>query len=379
MAKISRRQFVQNSLHTAVRIGAGAALLPTIGGSAPGKQAVKPTRPRLRVAQIGTTHAHAEGKMLALRALPDLYEVIAVAETNIARRQQLSGSKTFGDLKWLEVEALLELPDLDIVLIETGIDEAPEMTRRALAAGKHVHLDKPGARHHSEFAAIRNLAEERGLILQMGYMLRHLPIMEFMFKIVREGWLGEVLEIESSMSRTGEDWWFEKLAQLPGGGMFELGCHLIDLIITVLGKPQAIHAVSTPSKRGINAGAEDNQLAIFEYPASNATVRINCNDPFGMPRRRFIVTGTEGTIEIAQLESGSARLMLLHDRPGYAAGNHDLEMPYQYGRYGGEFIALASAIQGGPALPWDADHDIAVHAATLRASGRTVLPGVAGE
>ena len=378
MAKISRRQFVRSSVHTAVRIGAGAALLPTLDGSALSEQAIEPTRPRLRVAQIGTTHAHAEGKMLALRALPNLYEVVAVAETNFARRQQLSGSKTFGDLKWLEVETLLKLPELDVVLIETGIDEAPEMARRALAAGIHVHLDKPGARNHAEFAAIRQLAEERGLILQMGYMLRHLPILEFMFNIVREGWLGEVLEIESSMGRTGQDWWFQQLAQLPGGGMFDLGCHMIDLIITVLGKPQAIHAVSTPSKRGINAGAEDNQLAIFEYPATNATVRINCNDPFGVPRRRFIVVGTEGTIEVAQLESGFARLMLVHDRPGYAAGNHDLEMPYQYGRYGGEFIALASAIKGGPALPWDADHDIAVHAATLRASGRTVLPGVGG-
>ena len=378
MAKISRRQFVRSSMHTAVRIGAGAALLPTLGGSALGGQANKPARPRLRVAQIGTTHAHAEGKMMALRALPDLYEVVAVAETNFDRRRQLSGSKTFGDLKWLEVEDLLELPGLDVVLIETGIDEAPEMARRALAAGVHIHLDKPGARDHAEFAAIRNLAEERGLIVQMGYMLRHLPIMEFMFKIVREGWLGAVLEIESSMSRTGQDSWFQQLAKLPGGGMFDLGCHMIDLIITVLGNPKTIRAVSTPSERGIKAGAEDNQVAIFEYPAANATVRVNCNDPFGVPRRRFIVVGTEGTIEVAQLESGSARLMLEYDRPGYAAGSHDLEMPYQYGRYGGEFIALASAIKGGQALPWDADHDIAVHAATLRASGRTVIPVAGG-
>ncbi len=328
---------------------------------------------RLRVAQIGTTHPHAAGKLQAVRALADRFEVVAWSDSDPARRRAAAGREAFAGIETVEPEALFDLPNLDLILVETDIEEAPEMTRRALEAGAHVHLDKPGGLDHEEFAAVRRLAEERGLILQMGYMLRHQPMFEFLFEIVREGWLGDVIEVDASMGKRASATERRQLAALPGGGMFELGCHLIDAVMTVLGKPERIHAVATPTATGAEGGFEDNQLAVLEYPAkgANAVVRCHHADPFGGPRRRFGVAGTAGFIEVAPLESGRAVLMLEHDRPGHAAGRHELHLPMEHGRYGGEFIALGNAIRGRQPLWWDADHDVAVHAAVLRASGVT--------
>ena len=244
MNKINRRQFVRRSMYTAM----GTAIVPALGAHA---QDAHVAGPRLRVAQIGTAHAHAAGKIQALRALPEWYEVVAMAETDSTRRRTMAGREAYAGLQWMEVDALMEMKDLNVLVIETSCEEAPELVRLALEAGKHVHLDKPGSWDHAGFIAIRRLAEELGLIVQMGYMLRHLPVIEFLFRIVRDGWLGDLLEIEASMGRRAGDRELHELARIPGGGMFEIGCHQIDLVVNVLGKPQAVHASSAPSPDGI--------------------------------------------------------------------------------------------------------------------------------
>jgi hypothetical protein len=56
------------------------------------------SKPRLRVAQIDTSHAHAAGKMDALRSLPDLYDVVGFAEPIAGRQAAAQKSKSFAGL-----------------------------------------------------------------------------------------------------------------------------------------------------------------------------------------------------------------------------------------------------------------------------------------
>ena len=56
------------------------------------------SKPRLRVAQIGTSHAHAAGKMDALRSLPDLYDVVGFAEPIAGRQAAAQKVKSFAGL-----------------------------------------------------------------------------------------------------------------------------------------------------------------------------------------------------------------------------------------------------------------------------------------
>ena len=88
--------------------------------------------------------------------------------------------------------------------METRIEESCATALRCIKAGKHVHLDKPGALKHAEFKAMRLEAEKRGLTVQMGYMLRYNPAFELLFQAVREGWLGEITEIEAAMGKLGD-------------------------------------------------------------------------------------------------------------------------------------------------------------------------------
>jgi predicted dehydrogenase len=237
---------------------------------------------------------------------------------------------------------------------------------QAIRAGKHIHLDKPGALNHPEYVTMRKEAEQRGVIVQMGYMLRHNPAFELLVKAAREGWLGEITEIDAMMGKLADPATRQKIGALPGGGMFELGCHMIDAVLTLLGKPSGVRAIATPTQ---SDGVKDNQLAILEYPRATVTLRCNHADPFGGPRRRFNVTGTKGSMEIMPMESGELVLRLDAPHDSFKKGEQRLKLEVPKDRYTGEFITLAKAIRGEIKFPWSAEHDITVHETVMLASG----------
>ena len=312
---------------------------------------------RLRIGQIGTEHAHASGKMAAMRSLPDLWEVVGVTAKN---------GKGYEGVPLLTEEQLLATPDLKAVAVETTIQDSCPAALRCIQADKHIHLDKPGALNHDDFKAMRLEAERRGLTVQMGYMLRYNPDFELLFQAVREGWLGEITEIDAAMGKLADPGTRQKIGALEGGGLFELGCHVIDAAVTILGKPQSVTAFSTPAG---SDGVKDNQMAVLQYPKATAVIRCNHADPFGGPRRRFNVTGTEGTFEIVPLESGKVSLSLARPHGGYKKGTQSFQLAVPKGRYDQEFIDLAKAVRGEKQLAWDAAHDVAVHETVLRAAG----------
>ena len=351
-AMITRRNFLATS--------AGAlCALPIARAAEPG---------RIRIAQIGTSHSHAAGKMEAVRLLPDLYEVVGIAEPDEKRKAPAAKNKAFEGLAWKSEDALLSDSSISAIIVEHELDAAAEAALKAIRAGKHVHLDKPGAATHATFKAMREEAQRRDLTVQMGYMLRYNPAFELLFRAAREGWFGEITEVDASMGKLSPDASRAALAKYPGGGMFELACHLVDAVVTILGEPKAVHAFGKGT-RGPADPFLDNQLAVLEYDKATATLRCNHADPFGGPRRRFFVAGTKGAMEIEPLESGKATLFLSEARETFVKGQQPIALKPPTNRYTEEFRDLARVIRGEKKVVWNAEHDIAVHETALRAAG----------
>lgn len=348
---MNRRQFTTTAL-------AAAAPL-SVRGQSHGK---------LKVGQFGTKHPHARGKLESVQALPDLYEVVGVVEPDDAQWKRVENHPAYAATRRITAEELFSAPGLRAVLVETEVPQLVPTAMRCLEAGFPIHLDKPAGESLEDCRAMHALATERGLTIQMGYMLRYLPSLVFAREAIEKGWLGEITEISAMMGKFASDDLREELAQFPGGGMFELACHLIDQVVTILGEPDRVEPFVRRTFPGKDDFA-DNQLAVFAYPKALATVRCNHIDPFGGPRRSFTVAGTEGFVELQPLESGNLRLRLDRDREDYGRGTHELSMPYEGDRYAGEFRDLARVLRGEKELAWDAAHDVATHEAILRASG----------
>jgi predicted dehydrogenase len=206
----------------------------------------------------------------------------------------------------------------------------------------------------------------------MGYMLRYNPGIQLLFRAVKEGWLGDVMEIDASMGKLLDEAGRKRFAQIPGGGMVELACHLVDTVVTLMGPPLSVQAFGNATRAPQDTFV-DNQLAVLTYPKATVTIRCNHADPFGGPNRTIIVRGTKGDMEIRPLESGKGVLRLDEPREGgrFKKGENPFALEVPKGRYDEEFRDLHRVLVNGAPFAWSADHDISVHATALRAAGLT--------
>ena len=231
---IDRRRFLAATSVTAVASN-------LLGAVTPGTTTETP----IKVGQIGTAHSHAAGKWETINRFSDLFEVVGIVEPDPERRK--AATRRYGDPKWITDGELFDQATL--VVVETDVPELVATAKRAVDAGKHLHLDKPGGTNLADFAELLKAAEQRDLVIQMGYMFRYNPAFQFLFQAVRNGWLGTIREVNGAIGKQGGDGLRKDLSRYPGGGMFELACHLIDALVTVIGaaRQQSMHSIARPA------------------------------------------------------------------------------------------------------------------------------------
>jgi len=351
VARISRR----DALQTAALVAAPA--LAGVGTAA--------HRPRIRIGQIGVGHAHAS-KLSVYRASPD-YEVVGVFEPDPALRAAAERTPPYAGLEFLTRDRLLETPGLEAVLVETRVRELLDQAEACVAAGKHVHIDKPAGESLPQLRRILEAAATKNLLVQMGYMYRYNPAVALLREFLAEGWLGDVFEVHAVMSKVVEPSSRRQMAEYRGGVMFELGCHVLDLVIGVLGPPQGVASFNRHSGP-VDDGFLDNMLAVLDYPRATASVRATALEVEGGSRRHLVVCGTEGTFHIQPLDAPAARVSLSRDRGTYKKGTQEISFP-TYTRYVADAADMARIIRGEKAPDYSAAHDLAVQETLLKACG----------
>ncbi|MCA9159122.1 MAG: Gfo/Idh/MocA family oxidoreductase [Planctomycetales bacterium] len=321
-------------------------------------------RAPIRVGQIGVGHAHAN-KLAVYRASPD-YEVVGVVESDPFLRAKAQAQAAFRDCNWMSEQQLLELADLQVVLVETQIHDSLATAARCIDAGKHIHLDKPAGASLPEFSKLLKQAERQSLLVQMGYMYRYNPAIVLMRQLLAEGALGDVFEVHAVMSKVVDAEGRDEHAEFSGGMMFELGCHLIDLVVGLLGTPGKITPYVQHAS-AINDKLNDNMLAVFEYPRALATVKTSAMEVDGFARRHLVICGSKGTMHIQPLDAPAARLTLSEPHGEYAKGTHELTFP-NFPRYVADAADMARILRGEKSSDFSYAHDLAVQLAVLQAA-----------
>ena len=350
-----RRDF----LRSALAASAGGVLLRAAFGNE--KEAKKKTP--IKIAQIGTGHAHAS-KLSVFRSSPD-YEVIGVAEPDPELRKKAESQDLYRGLPWMTQEELLKTPGLQMVLVETRVRDLLTTAEACVAAGKHIHLDKPAGESLPHLRRILDAAARQKLLVQMGYMFRYNPAVVLLRDFLRQGWLGKVFEVHAVMSKVVDPASRRELAQYPGGIMFELGCHVMDLVVGILGKPDAV----TPFIQHSSPLADklaDNMLAVLTYPEATATVKASAQEVDGGDRRHLVVCGTEGTFHIQPLDNPSALVTLSKQRGDYKQGRQEITFP-KYVRYVDDAADMARILRGEKQADFSFEHDLNVQRALLEA------------
>jgi predicted dehydrogenase len=239
-----------------------------------------------------------------------------------------------------------------------------------------IHMDKPGGEDLELFGKLLNGCKERGLPFQMGYMFRNNPAIQFCQKAVRKGWLGEIVEVHADMSHNyGGKAYQQYLSNFKGGIMFNLGCHHIDWIISMLGRPENISPF-LKSTLGSANGAKNNCLAVLEYPHTLISLSACDLNAGGGSGRRVKIFGSKGIIDLSPLERFDGKplqmqLTLLEGNEEYSAGSHIVDFGIKLDRYEDQLLEFAEIIRGEMKNPYTYGHDYLTQEVVLAGGGYT--------
>ncbi len=255
---------------------------------------------KIRIAQIGTLHDHAIFAFEAICKLSDIYEIIGWFEPDDAAKEKARMHPLYSRYRKLSEKELFDSKP-DAVVIETFELDLTKYALRCAELGIHIHMDKPGGSDLSEFEKLIDTVKKKNIVFHTGYMYRYNPALQKAEELIRSGRLGEIYSVEAHMSCTHPTQKRTWLASLPGGMMFYLGCHLIDIILRFQGMPKRITPHNFRSGF-LGATGEDNTFCLFEYENGVSFAKTSAIEPGGFNRRQVTICGTRGTYEIKPLE-----------------------------------------------------------------------------
>lgn len=257
---------------------------------------------KIRIAQIGVNRfSHALSVFNSLKTQPDIFEVVGYCLVEGEKERFEKELFVFKGYPELTLEEILNDPTIEAVTVET---EEIHLTKYAIMAAEHgkmIHMEKPGGTSLEEFERLISLVKEKNLIFHTGYMYRYNPTIREVIDNAKNGVYGDIISVEAQMNGYGGAQMRQWLEAFPGGMMFYLGCHLVDLILTIKGLPEKVHPFNRST--GVDGvTACDYGLALFEYP-EGMSIAKTCNlEHGGFERRRLVVCGTKGAVELCPLE-----------------------------------------------------------------------------
>jgi predicted dehydrogenase len=187
---------------------------------------------------------------------------------------------------------LLEDPELDAVVVATPVPTHYDLARRALAAGKHVFVEKPPAVRADEMEEMVALAESNGLVLMPGHLLLYHPAVRKLKELVDAGELGEVLCVYGNRQNLG-------IIRKEENALLSLGVHDLSVILYLVGEEPS--EAWAHGNAFLNPGVEDVVFCYLRFPSGKiAHMHLSWLDPHKM--RKITVVGKEKMVVFDDME-----------------------------------------------------------------------------
>jgi predicted dehydrogenase len=154
-------------------------------------------------------------------------------------------------------EALVADDDVDIVYIAAPHSEHAYLAQLAIAAGKHVLVEKPLATSAAEATTIANAARDAGVFAMEAMWTRFLPQTDIVRQLVENGDLGDIALVTADFGWTASTDPTHRINDpaLGGGALLDLGVYPVSFAHVVLGKPALVTARGSATRTGVDAQA----------------------------------------------------------------------------------------------------------------------------
>jgi scyllo-inositol 2-dehydrogenase (NADP+) len=228
---------------------------------------------------------------------PFVHAVPGLKLEAIVQRHGDEAAKAYPSARILRsVEEALADPAIQLIVVGTPNETHFPLAKQALAAGKHVVIDKPFAATSAQARELIDLAKAGNLVLAPFHNRRWDGDFLTVRKLVDQKAVGRLVTFESHFDRfrplPREATWKE--SGNPANGMlFDLGPHLVDQILALFGAPQAITASVRKDRDATNI--EDAFDITLHYPRLLAHCRASMLACDAAPR--FLLHGTHGSFK----------------------------------------------------------------------------------
>jgi predicted dehydrogenase len=303
---------------------------------------------RIGVAFVGCTHPHIFPRHELLLAEPDV-RLVGCYDPDASLAATLE--QRYGLRAFASPEELLDQPGVNFAIVEGWDPDNPRYVRMALARGQAVLLEKPGAPNLPEMRSLMGEVRAAQVPFQVGYMLRFSPALEHARKMLADGVLGPItlarFHAAAPVGGAAERW--QSVPGDLGGLVYTDGCHMVDLIVHLLGMPRRVRGMllTMPAGQPVLAHGfkkdtlsglgetlemplgglmyEDAGAAMLDYGDKLATFDITGWEAHPWVEAwRIELYGTDGTLHIG-LQPPLYKLYVRNEKPGYSAGWHSWE------------------------------------------------------
>jgi len=268
---------------------------------------------------IGTGGIAQGAHMPAYAALPNV-DIVAVCDAN--EKAVADAAKKFNvPHVFSDYREMLKLDGLDAVDICTPNDMHAEPAIAAVAAGKHVLVEKPIARNAAEASTMVEAARKAGRKLMVAHNWRFSTGGAALKRFIDAGDLGEMYFSKViAIRRRGIPSWgvFTQKDKQGGGPLIDIGVHMIDLALWLLGHPKPVAASSQcyakfGTREGIfnmwgqwdtkNFTVEDFATALIRFE-SGSTMYVESSFMANIDHDicNVQILGTDGGCELAPLK-----------------------------------------------------------------------------
>lgn len=327
---------------------------------------------KIKIAQIGMNgNSHGSEIFNTLKKLPEIFEIVGYVLPENENERLNNRLSCFEGYKELTLDEVLNNPEIEAVTIETDEIYTTKYATLAAKAGKHIHMEKPGGTSLADFEELIAQIKKGGKVFHTGYMYRYNPYVIEILKKVKSGELGEIINVEAQMNCIHPKEKRQWLEDFPGGMMFFLGCHLIDLILLIQGQPEKIIPYNKCTGVG-GVTSEDFGMAIFEYKNGISFTKTNATEIGGFARRQLVVVGTKGTVELKPFEMYENGQMYTgkteYDSTDWNNMGRTIKSDY-IDRYENMMSSFACYVRGEKENPYTYDYELELYKTVLKACG----------
>ena len=209
-------------------------------------------------------------------------KVSTVADLSSGRQEFVRG--LYPAIKVTEnIDAVINDPDIEAVVIATPVATHFELAMRALAAGKHILVEKPMARSVAEVDEIGRLAIEKNRVAMVGHTFLFNSAVRYVKKMIDSGELGDIRYIYSRRLNLGR-------IRSDVDSLWNLAPHDISIIQYWLGDPKPLSVVRTGADY-VQDKIDDVVFMSIMYPNKvMANIHVSWLDPLKV--RSMVVIGS---------------------------------------------------------------------------------------